>query len=82
MLSILPSRTIVTCCRRSRLLIVSKCRELGMARQHGTYGVVGNGTMAEYSESSEVLFEASELGVSRETRPLLQRKFEEKKHGE
>ena len=53
-----------------------------MAHQRGTYGTVGNGTMADYSESSEVLFEASELGLSKETRPLLQRKFEEKKDGE
>ena len=52
-----------------------------MANQHGTYGSVGNGTMVDCSESSEVLFEASEMGASKETRPLLQRKFEEKKDG-
>ena len=55
--------------------------ERDMASQSGTYGIVGNGTVVHCSESSEVLFEASELGVSKETRPLLQRRFEEKKDG-
>ena len=53
-----------------------------MANHDGRYGTVSNGTMVDHSESSEVLFEASELGLTLESRPLLQKKFEEKKHGE
>ena len=55
--------------------------ERDMASQGETYGIVGNGTVADCSESSEVLFDASELSVSRESRPLLQRRFEERKDG-
>lgn len=53
-----------------------------MARELGKYGTTGNGVLSECSESSDIIYEASELKIPIECRPLLQRKIEEKKDGE